>query len=290
MEQIGILARGKINLALDVLYKREDNYHELKTIMQSLTLGDRVFLEKTEKELALHCLAPYVPNNQKNIAYRAASLLKERYEVPYGAKIKIVKSIPVAAGLAGGSADGGAVLAGLNALWGLALKPEELKAIGKEIGADVPYCIYGGSALAEGIGEKLTSIQSRLKTYVLLIKPNVYVSTKEVYENLDLKAVKKRPHIENSIKAMEAGDTAGGVKEFVNVLETVTEKRHAVIGTIKEKMIENGALGALMSGSGPTVFGFYEDPDRAKFALRKLKQYGEAILTELDNKEYIPYL
>jgi len=282
-EAIKIYARAKINLSLDVVGKRADGYHELQMIMQQVDLYDEVDIRKTESGISLRTDCDFVPDDDRNIAYQAARLLIERYRLNGGVAIDIKKNIPVAAGLAGGSADAAAVLQGMNRLWKLELSQQELMQIGLELGTDVPFCILGGAALAEGIGEKLTPIQG-IDHWVLLCKPNIGVSTKEVYRNLDWEAIQEHPDTPRLLKAVEEGniyEVAGGL---CNVLETVTMRMHPIVKDIKTKMMEYGALGSLMSGSGPTVFGLYKDYTKAKSAYLKLRRiYKQTYLVKTYN-------
>lgn len=268
---IKIYARAKINLSLDVVGKRSDGYHELRMIMQQVDLYDEVDIRKTKSGILLKTDCDFVPNDERNIAYQAAQLMMKRYRMDGGVEIHIKKNIPVAAGLAGGSADAAAVLQGMNQLWKLEIPQQELMQIGLQLGADVPFCILGGAALAEGIGEKLTPIKG-IDQWVLLCKPNIGVSTQEVYRNLDWETIQDHPDTQQLLKAIEDEniyEVAGGL---CNVLETVTMRMHPLVKDIKAKMMEYNALGSLMSGSGPTVFGLYKDYTKAKSAYLKLRR------------------
>lgn len=259
MRKIKLDAHAKINLSLDVLRRKENGYHELKMIMQQISLKDIVTITETEKsEIKIICNNPNVPTDQRNIAYKSASLLSERYNKNTGLVIEIEKNIPVSAGLAGGSTNAAAVLVGLNEIWNLQLTKEELMAIGLELGADIPFCIMGGTALAEGIGEKLTPLPSFKNKQILLVNPDISVSTADVYKNLDIDNIKNRPQTELLIEAIERDDQQELAKNMKNVLESVTLKQLPVIKEIKKMMIANGAIGSLMSGSGATVFGIFE--------------------------------
>ncbi len=277
---ISLDAHAKINLSLDVLGKREDGYHTLQMIMQSIQLHDTISIHEIPSGVEIICEAPYVPNNSSNIAYKAAEAMINRYNITSGVRIEVDKKIPVAAGLAGGSTDAAAVLKGINELFDLGVSPEELMQLGKTIGADVPYCIMGGTALAEGIGEKLTPLASFGNIPVILIKPRLGVSTAWVYKNFRLDKVGCKPDTSLLIKAIEARDIETVAAGMKNVLESVTLEKYKIIGKIKEDLIELGALGSMMSGSGPTVLGLFETEKSAEAAFNKLvNSKHECILT-----------
>ncbi len=281
---ISFEAHAKINLSLDVLGKRDDGYHTLQMIMQTIQLHDTISVYEIPAGVEIICKAPFVPNNSSNIAYKAAELILQRYGIKSGVKIEIVKKIPVAAGLAGGSTDAAAVLKGINNMFSLGIEEADLKQLGKTIGADVPYCIMGGTALAEGIGEKLTALASPGNIPLLLVKPRIGVSTAWVYKNFDLKRVKERPDTQLLISAVEAGDIRTLAVNMKNVLESVTRQKYPVIENIKNELVKLGALGSMMSGSGPTVFGIFEDIEKAQYAFNKLKSSKhECILTQTFN-------
>jgi len=272
MSHIKLIARGKINLSLDVLSKRPDNYHELKMIMQTIDICDTVTLESSKREgIEVSCNSKWVPCGPGNIAYKAAELLINRYKISSGVRIIINKKIPVAAGLAGGSSDAAAVLKGMNILFSLGLSESELMSLGKEIGADVPYCIRGGTMLAEGIGEILTPLKPLGVIDIVLIKPRIGISTAWVYKNLNLNEITDRPDTEMLINAINHNNIDVLAKNMKNVLETVSIKRHGVIKTIKDRLLELGALGSMMSGSGPTVFGIFRDRQSAERAYNAVK-------------------
>ncbi|WP_459076762.1 4-(cytidine 5'-diphospho)-2-C-methyl-D-erythritol kinase [Herbivorax alkaliphila] len=264
-------ANAKINLSLDVLGKRDDGYHEVKMIMQSINLHDEVFMQITEDGIEVSCNKHWVPSGSGNIAYKAAELLMKKYGVKKGVKIKIIKNIPVAAGLAGGSADAAAVIKGINKLFSLNLSQKELMNLGKDIGADVPFCLKGGTVLSEGIGEMLTPTKPFQNVNILLVKPKISVSTPWVYKNLNIKNISERPDTEGILNAIKNEDIVYVAKNMKNVLETVTVNRYRVIQEIKNKLIKYGALGSIMSGSGPTVFGIFENKKKAYFAYEKVK-------------------
>lgn len=269
-------AYAKINLSLDVLRKRNDGYHDLHMVMQQISLCDYVRLQLTQTPgITLTTDAPYLPTGQGNIAWKAAEILGSLAGMNLsetGLKISITKQVPVAAGLAGGSADAAAVLKGLNQLWRLNLSLVELQRIGLQLGADVPYCLMGGSALAEGIGDKLTPLKLEKPLWVVLVKPSQSVSTREVYQGLNLDLVKKRPDNLRLISAMAQGDMKGMATAMDNVLERVTMALVPEIMDIKKKLIEYNAAVSLMSGSGPTVFGLFKDQTKARGAGSKLSR------------------
>ncbi|QIB27743.1 4-(cytidine 5'-diphospho)-2-C-methyl-D-erythritol kinase [Caloranaerobacter azorensis] len=261
MKKVEVEAHAKINLSLDVIGKRVDGYHEVRMIMQQISLKDIIQIEEYGKDTIIETKEKKIPTDSTNLAYRAWDILSKRFNIGRGVKIKIEKNIPIAAGLAGGSADAAAVLKGLNELWNLNLKEDELMDIGLEIGADVPYCIMGGTALAEGIGEKLTRLKSFKDKLILIAKPSIQVSTAYVYKNLKLEDIKEHPDIDNLIKNIELDNVNFVAKNMINVLETVTINKYPIIQKIKEHMMRFNALGSLMSGSGPTVFGIFDNTD-----------------------------
>jgi 4-diphosphocytidyl-2-C-methyl-D-erythritol kinase len=266
-----VKAPAKINLALDVLSKRPDGYHDVAMIMQTIALYDTISVRSGFEGIKLTSDSSIIPVDETNIAYKAAHYLSTKYNVKRGAHIHIEKRIPVAAGLAGGSTDAAAVLKVLNNVWDLKLSKAELMDAGKKLGADVPFCIQGGTCLAEGLGEKLTVIKSIPDCYILLAKPNVSVSTKDVYQGLKLKEIEERPNISAILQAIDNQDLQEISSGMVNVLETVTTKVHPIIVELKRKLIENGAIGSIMSGSGPTVFGIFEDMATAQGAYDNIK-------------------
>jgi len=271
MNLIKLKARAKVNLSLDVLAKRPDGYHDIKTIMQTIELHDRVFIEEAKSGIEVLCKNRWVPTDGRNIAYKAAEKLKLHFGIDKGVKIRIEKNIPVSAGLAGGSSDAAAVLKGMNSLFELNLKENEVMEIGKTIGADVPFCIKGGTMLAEGIGEILTPLKPLPVTHMVLIKPKIGISTAWVYGNLNVKNLTNRPDTNIIIKYIESGNINCLAKDMRNVLETVTCSKYGVIGEIKQKLINLGALGSMMSGSGPTVFGIFSDEISAKKAYEAME-------------------
>ncbi|MDE3840529.1 4-(cytidine 5'-diphospho)-2-C-methyl-D-erythritol kinase [Bacillus methanolicus] len=257
-----VKAPAKINLTLDVLYKRTDGYHEVEMIMTTIDLADRLELSLLdEDQIRIISHNHYVPDDERNLAYQAAQLLKERFQVKKGALIRIEKTIPVAAGLAGGSSDAAATLKGLNKLWDLGLSVDELAALGAEIGSDVSFCVYGGTALAKGRGELITELPAPPTCWVILAKPSIGVSTAEVYRRLDLNRI-SHPNTKEMIKAIETKDYSKVCENLGNVLEDVTMKMHPEVVLIKDQMKRFGADAVLMSGSGPTVFGLVQHDSR----------------------------
>lgn len=277
MNQIRLKALGKINLGLDVLGKRENGYHDVRMVMQTVHLYDEVLIEKTETEgIEIITNLSFLPVNEDNIAYQAAKLLMDEFHLSGGVRITLHKHIPVAAGMAGGSSNAAAVLVGMNQLYRLRLDMAALQERGVKLGADVPYCIMRGTVLAEGIGEELTPLAPMPKCYVLLAKPPISVSTKYVYDKLDSEEIEEHPDIDGIIRALENGSLADVAARMGNVLEKVTAQKYPVIERIKEEMLSHGALNAMMSGSGPTVFGLYKERRVAKAAAARLRKKGLA--------------
>ena len=278
IKHLSLKAYGKINLGLDVLRRREDGYHDVRMIMQTVGIFDRVdLIWKEEPGIQVETNLYYLPTNENNLVYKAAKLLMDEFQVQEGIQIRLRKFIPVAAGMAGGSSDAAAVRFGVNKMFRLGLTTEELMERGVKIGADVPYCILRGTALSEGIGEVLTSLPPVPQCQVLVAKPGINVSTKFVYENLHANDLRpeQHPDIDGMIRAIKAQDLQGIADKLGNVLETVTVKEYPVIQEIKDKMLEFGAIGSLMSGSGPTVFGLFTNPKAAQEAYEELR-YGES--------------
>lgn len=260
--RILVKAPAKINLSLDVLHKRDDGYHEVKMVMTTIDLADRIELEEiTENKIKIVSQNRFVPDDERNLAYQAARILKERYQVNKGVAISISKVIPVAAGLAGGSSDAAAALRGLNQLWELGLSIDELAKIGAEIGSDVSFCVYGGTALATGRGEKTKQLPPPPPCWVILAKPTIGVSTADVYRNLKLDQV-NHPDVEAMVKAIENQSFKDICGNVGNVLESVTLKLYPEVNQIKTQMLRFGADAVLMSGSGPTVYGLVQYQSR----------------------------
>lgn len=273
MKELKLKAMAKINLGLDVLRKREDGYHELRMIMQTIRLYDRIQLTVTEAPgIRVKTNLKFLPVNEDNLVYRGAKLLMDEFGITKGLFINLEKHIPVAAGMAGGSSDAAAVLVGVNRLFRLGLSMEDLMERGVKLGADVPYCIMRGTALAEGIGEKLTPLPAPLPCHVLIAKPKIHVSTKFVYGNLKANELQVHPDIDGQVKALQEKDLHRLSELMGNVLETVTVPAYPVIEDIKNEMKRMGAMNAMMSGSGPTVFGLFDDKGKARKAYEKLKR------------------
>lgn len=255
---------AKINLTLDVLGKRSDGYHDVEMIMQTVSLHDTITVDKTDNGISIKTNLVYLPVNEKNIAYKAANAFFEHTKIDGGCSISIEKNIPVAAGLAGGSGNAAAVLCALDRLYNTNLPLDTLKAIGATLGADVPYCFSGGTALATGIGEIITPLPAVPKCTILMVKPAISVSTGAIYEAIDSAIIEKRPDTNAMISAIKSGDIKAIANNLSNVMGTVTESMHPIVRGIRRKMLLNGALGAVMSGSGPTVFGIFPDYETAK--------------------------
>lgn len=287
MNSIKLKARAKINLGLDVLSKREDGYHEVRMVMQTIGLYDRIIMKKIKfPEIKIVTNLSFLPVNENNLVYKAAKLLIDEFGIQEGVFIDLNKFIPVAAGMAGGSSDAATVLYGMNKLFHLNLSVKQLMERGVKIGADVPYCIMRGTALAEGIGEKLTKITPMPKCFVVIAKPPINVSTKLVYENLDMNGVEHHPDIDGIIEAIEQKDLAGLADKMGNVLENVTIPLYPVIEKIKLDMKKHGAIQAMMSGSGPTVFGLFDEYQTALKCVEELKLADNArqiYVTEIFN-------
>ncbi|MCI6101092.1 MAG: 4-(cytidine 5'-diphospho)-2-C-methyl-D-erythritol kinase [Selenomonas sp.] len=262
---ITIEGRAKINLTLDILRTREDGFHEVAMVMQAVGLADTLTLEKREAPgIGLVIDVPWLRANEKNLAYRAAKLMQEEYHLPGGVAIHLTKRIPMAAGLAGGSADAAAVLRGMDALYELGAGDEKLCELGARLGSDIPFTLMGGTMLATGRGEVLRRLPDFPETYVVLAKPHVSVSTAWAYGAYDAHPAERHPDNDAMIRAIEAGARRKAASFLCNVLESATIKRYEVISKLKEMMKEAGAFASLMSGSGPTVFGFAETREQAE--------------------------
>ena len=270
-------AYGKINLALDVLRKREDGYHEVRMIMQTVGIYDGIEITKTDTgRIELESNIFYMPTNENNIVYKAVKLLFDEFNITSGVHIYLKKFIPVSAGMAGGSADAASVLFAINKMFDLQLGMKELMERGVKLGADVPYCLMRGTALSEGIGEKLRRLPDMVQCPVLIAKPPISVSTKFVYENLRLDEIEAHPDIDGMIEAISNKDIEGIAGRLGNVLETVTIKEYPQIQDIKKVMLEQNALNAMMSGSGPTVFGLFRTEEEAYAAKERIKELNYA--------------
>ena len=274
MNSITLKSRAKINLSIDVLGKRQDGYHLVEMIMQTIDLYDLIEInEKDNDQITIKSTSDEIPLDCNNLVYKAANLIKKTFNINKGVEIHIKKNIPVAAGMAGGSSNAAAVLVGLNKLWNLNLSNQQLEKIGLKLGADVPFCINGGAVLASGIGEELTPIKGLTKDVCILVcKPDLFVSTKEVYECIDSKDIDKRPNNKFLIECLKNEDTRQLAENMFNVLEGVTVEIHPVIQQIKDIMITNKALGAMMSGSGPTVFGIFDNREKMEAAAEVLRE------------------
>ena len=287
MNQIELKALAKINLGLDVLGRRENGYHDVRMVMQSIYLYDEVkIVKKKEPGITLTTNLKFLPTGDGNIAYKAAQLLMDEFDLKEGVQIILNKHIPVAAGLAGGSSNAAAVLFGMNRLFGLRLTQQELMDRGVKLGADVPYCIMRGTVLAEGIGEELSVLPAMPKCTVLIAKPPISVSTKMVYEALDSKEIVEHPDIDGILEGLRKGDLHKVADSMGNVLEDVTIPMHPVIADIKQVMQDCGAIGAMMSGSGPTVFGLFENRASAREAQKMIRDKGltrQAYVTNIHN-------
>lgn len=282
MNYISYKAYAKINLGLDVTGVLDNGYHTVRMIMQTIDLYDKVNVKKTNTgRIEIQTNLSFLSTGEDNLVYKAAKMLMDEFDIKSGLFIDLYKTIPVAAGMAGGSTDAAATLKAVNKLFNLGLSTEELCKRGQKLGADVPYCICGGTMLAEGIGEILTPLPDAPNCYVLIAKPNASVSTKQVYEDLVLDGNSEHPDIDKMAEAIKEGNLKGVVSRLSNILESVTIKQVPVIRTIKDTMLLSGALGALMSGSGPTVFGIFEDKDIAEKCLRHLQAENYAKNTYL---------
>ncbi len=279
MKKLVLESYGKINLGLDVLYKRSDNYHEISTVMQQISLKDIIEIEESDKnEISIESNNKDMPLGSDNLVYKVWESLKEISGIKKGIHIRIHKNIPLAAGLAGGSSNGARVLVALNKLWKLGYSEEKLREIGKDLGADIPYCIRGGTVLAQGIGEKLSPLKSFAGKDILLINPGIGISTEVIYGKLDLKN-RKPINMEKIIRAIEDDDIKALGHSMENIMEEVAIRENPIIGEMKKDIIKYGGLGALMSGSGPTVFGLFEDEEKLEYCEEKLREkYKKALI------------
>ncbi|MEN8905775.1 MAG: 4-(cytidine 5'-diphospho)-2-C-methyl-D-erythritol kinase [Clostridiales bacterium] len=278
MESIKLKAKAKINLSLDVIRKREDGYHDLKMIMQNVDLYDEIFLEKIKEGITVNTDSDIVPNGKGNIAYKAAFEMKKKYGFEGGLKIYIKKKIPVEAGLAGGSSDAASIIKGINKIFMMNLNENELLKVGKSIGADVPFCIKGGTQFSEGIGDKLTEIELLDDVNIIIIKPSLSISTSWAYKNLNLNDIENKPNSNSLLEAVNRKDVKYIAQNMKNVFESLVEKKYNLISKVKEDLVKFGALGSLMSGSGSSVFGIFEDVKVAKMAETKLFESGYKIV------------
>ena len=287
MDRLELKALGKINLGLDVLGRRENGYHDVRMVMQTVYLYDRIIMKKSKTPgIRLETNLYYLPVNENNLAYQAAQMLMDEFHIEEGVSIQLDKHIPVAAGMAGGSSNAAAVLFGMNRMFSLGLSQKEMMERGVKLGADVPYCIMRGTVLAEGIGEILTPLSPMPKCYVLIAKPAISVSTKMVYEKLDSHEIEDHPDIDGILAGLKAGDLKKVAGSMGNVLERVTVDAYPVIDQIKKMMIKEGALNAMMSGSGPTVFGIFEEKATARKAadaIRDARLTKQVYVTNIHN-------
>lgn len=289
MDKIELKAYGKINIGLDVIRKREDGYHDLDMIMQTVGVYDDVIISRKDGtqtyEIEVSTDADVLPNDKGNLAFMAAKILMEAYDIKAKVKIHINKRIPIAGGMAGGSADCAAVLRGVNQLFQLGLTDEQLQEYGVKLGADVPYCIVGGTKRAQGIGEILTDLPTPPKCYVIIAKPDAFVSTKFVYSHIRPAQIENHPDIDGIIESIKAGDLYGMCEKIANVMEDVTIPEYPIIQKVKDILKSNGAVNALMSGSGPTVFGIYDDEEKAKQSMDALS--GKEFVSQLYLTKFI---
>ena len=275
-----IKAYAKINLSLDVVGKRSDGYHLLEMIMQTIDLYDEITVEKIEKDIKIKCNKSYVPTDERNLAYKAAKMFLEKYKIKSGVEIFIKKNIPVSAGLAGGSTDAAGVLKLMNRLFEINASDEELMEMGLSLGADIPYCIKGGTCLCEGVGEVITELPRFKDKIVVLVKPPFGVSTKGVYQEFNIERSKIHPDTNKLISAIKSNDLKYVSKNMKNLLENVTLKKHKVLISIKEEMRYYGSIGTMMSGSGPTIFALFDDMQKAQKTFEKMKEkYKDVYIT-----------
>ena len=277
MDEISLKALAKINLGLDVVRRREDGYHEVRMVMQTINLYDRLdIVKKKEPGISIKTNISFLPVNENNLIYKAGKLLMDEFGIAEGVSVKLNKRIPIAAGMAGGSTDAAAMMYGINKLFDLGLSRKALMERGVKIGADVPYCIMRGTALAEGIGEELTQLSPMVRCPILIAKPSISVSTKFVYQNLKLDENTVHPDIDKLVEDIKKKDLGKIASDMGNVLETVTIPNYPVIAEIKERMLQSGAVNSMMSGSGPTVFGILDDEETARKAYADMKSAGLA--------------
>ena len=277
MDEISLKALAKINLGLDVVRRREDGYHEVRMVMQTINLYDRIdIVKKKEPGISIKTNISFLPVNDNNLIYKAGKLLMDEFGIKEGVSVKLNKRIPIAAGMAGGSTDAAAMMYGINKLFDLGLSRKALMERGVKIGADVPYCIMRGTALAEGIGEELTQLSPMVRCPILIAKPSISVSTKFVYQNLKLDENTVHPDIDKLVEDIKKKDLGKIASDMGNVLETVTIPNYPVIAEIKERMLQSGAVNSMMSGSGPTVFGIFDDEETARKAYADMKSAGLA--------------
>lgn len=270
-------APAKINLGLDILGKRPDGLHELSMVMASIDLADRLYLEEiAEDKIVIETNKAFLPTDKKNHVYEALELVKNRFQIQTGLHVKIQKKIPVAAGLGGGSTDSAAALRAINRLWSLNLTTAELAQLGAEVGSDVPYCVYGKTSLVEGFGEKVTVLPPMPQCWVVVVKPRMSVSTRTVFSQIVMDQL-HHPDISALVAAIEADDYQAMTENLGNSMEAVTIKKHPIIQQIKDRMVKYGADAAMMSGSGPTVYGLCHKYSRAQHVMNALKGFCDEV-------------
>ncbi len=279
MKEVEIDSYSKINLTLNILGKRRDGYHNIETIMQSINLADRIFIKEEKEGVKIKCSHPLVPVDTQSLTYRSAEKILNRYRIKKGVKIEIDKKIPLASGMAGGSANSASILVGINKLFALNLSNKDLREIGEELGMDVPFCIQNGTALAYHKGEKVTPLPPiNPPLWIIIINPGFEIPTKWAYNNLDLGLIKREKNSTIAmLKALKEGGLEGIAKNLFNSFEGLVIKKYPEIGKIKDRLVEEGALGALMSGSGPTVFGIAQNKEQALRIYEKLKSEYKSI-------------
>ena len=279
MKEIEIDSYSKINLTLNILGKRQDGYHNIETIMQSINLADRIFIKEEKEGVKIKCSHPQVPVDTQSLAYRSAEKILNRYRITKGVKIEIDKKIPLASGMAGGSANSASILVGINKLFALNLSNKDLRGMGEELGMDVPFCIQNGTALAYHRGEKVTPLPPiNPPLWIIIINPGFEIPTKWAYNNLDLSLIKgEKNSTKAMLEALNEGEARGIAKNLFNSFEGLIIKKYPEIGKIKDRLIEESALGALMSGSGPTVFGIAQNKEQALKIHKKLKSEYKSI-------------
>jgi 4-diphosphocytidyl-2-C-methyl-D-erythritol kinase len=276
-----IRAYAKINLTLDITGKREDGYHLLRMIMQNVDLYDEIDIEKIESGIVIEADKIYIPTDERNLAYKAAKIFMEEFNISEGVKIKITKNIPVAAGMAGGSTDAAAVLKAMKDLFKINVSESKLMELGLKLGADIPFCIKGGTALCEGIGEIITPLKSFKDHVLVIVKPNFGLSTKDVYKDIEVQKIFRHPKTEEVIQAIEENDVVFVSENLMNILENVSLKKHKILREIKITLLNQGAIGSLMTGSGPTVFGIFENIDKAEKCFEYFKsKYDQVYLSK----------
>ena len=273
MKEIGIDSYSKINLTLNILGKRRDGYHNIETIMQSINLADRIVIREEREGVKIKCSHPLVPTDTQSLTYRSAEKILSKYRIKKGVNIEIDKKIPLASGMAGGSANSASILVGINKLFALNLNDKDLKEIGEELGMDVPFCIQNGTALAYHRGEKVTPLPPmNPPLWIIVINPGFEIPTKWAYNNLNLESIRgEKSNTIAMLKALKDGGLEGIAKNLFNSFEELITTKYREIGEIKDRLIEEGVLGALMSGSGPTVFGIAQNKENALKIYEKLK-------------------